>query len=208
MPRKAITRRQRESIYRQLRRHLTTVDDIRVVADYDPDEAGRLGLHYADDFRLFEDVGWDRDNPRDSIRLTMPPTDLRRVLMRLQAEAEGALATTKEEREEKAHAETREEHIAARAKPVATSSTPSTQSSKVGARAPAPETSESQTENSDPLRWHASGPLTTRRQCSSWSVEEAFRAVAPGGRLMVFGVAPSDRTIRLSPYRIYREEIT
>ena len=113
MPRITITRRQREPIYGQLRRHLTTIDDIRVFADDDPDEAGRLALQYADDFRLFEDVGWDCDDPRSSIRLTMPPTDLRRVLMRLQAEAEGALATTaEEEREERA--ETREESIAAR----------------------------------------------------------------------------------------------
>jgi hypothetical protein len=43
------------------------------VASVWPEEAGRLALHYADDFRLFEDVGWDRDDPRDSIRLTMPP---------------------------------------------------------------------------------------------------------------------------------------
>ena len=84
MPRITITRRQREPIYGQLRRHLMTIDDIRVFADEDPEEAGRLALQYADDFRLFEDVGWDRDDPRDSIRLTMPPTDLRRVLMRLQ----------------------------------------------------------------------------------------------------------------------------
>jgi hypothetical protein len=56
-----------------------------------------MALQYADDFRLFEDVGWDCDDPRDSIRLTMPSTDLRRVLMRLQTEAEGALATTAEE---------------------------------------------------------------------------------------------------------------
>lgn len=116
MARITITRRQREPIYAQLRRHLTTIDDVRVFADDDPEEAGRLALNYADDFRLFEDVGWDRDDPRDSIRLTMPPTDLRRVLMRLQGEAEGALATTAaEEREEReAHAETREESIAAR----------------------------------------------------------------------------------------------
>jgi len=105
MPRITITRRQREPIYGQLRRHLTTIDDIRVFADEDPEEAGRLALQYADDFRLFEDVGWDRDDPRDSIRLTMPPSDLRRVLMRLQAEAEGVLATTaEEEREERRHA--------------------------------------------------------------------------------------------------------
>jgi hypothetical protein len=116
MHRITITRRQRAPIYGQLRRHLTTIDDIRVFADDDPEEAGRLALQYADDFRLFEDVGWDSDDPRDSIRLTMPPTDLRRVLMRLQAEAEGVLApTAEEEREEReARAEIRKESVAAR----------------------------------------------------------------------------------------------
>jgi hypothetical protein len=42
-----------------------TIDDIRVFADDDPEEAGRPALQYADDFRLFEDFGWDRDDPRD-----------------------------------------------------------------------------------------------------------------------------------------------
>jgi len=102
MPRPTLDAEQRASIYTLLRRHLTSIDDIRILADDDPDEAGRLALQYADDFRLFEDIGWDRDDPRDSIRLTMPPTDLRRVLMRLQAEAEGALITSAgEEREDK-----------------------------------------------------------------------------------------------------------
>jgi hypothetical protein len=114
MPRITITPRQRAPIYGQLRRHLTIIDDVRVFADDDPEEAGRLALQYADDFRLFEDVGWDREDPRDSIRLTMPTADLRRVLMRLQAEAEGALKGTAKEREEAERAEMREESIAAR----------------------------------------------------------------------------------------------
>lgn len=48
-PRITLTRRQREPIYGQLRRHLTTIDDIRVFAEDDPEEAGRLALQYADD---------------------------------------------------------------------------------------------------------------------------------------------------------------
>lgn len=65
MPRITITRMQREPIYGQLRQHLTTIDDLRVFADDDPEEAGRLALQYADDFRLFEDVGWDRDDRQE-----------------------------------------------------------------------------------------------------------------------------------------------
>ncbi len=75
----------RSTIYEQLRRHIASIDDVRVFADADPEEAGRLAFQCSDDFRLLEDLGWDRDDPRDSIRLTMPPIDLRRVLMRLQA---------------------------------------------------------------------------------------------------------------------------
>lgn len=116
MPRFTITARQREPIYNQLRHHLTAIDDIRILAEGDPQEAARLALQYADDFRLLEDLGWDREDPRDSIRLTMAPVDLRRALMRLQAEAEGKLAsTTEEEREEREErAQIREESVAAR----------------------------------------------------------------------------------------------
>ncbi len=39
-------------------------------------------------------------------------------------------------------------------------------------------------------------------------VEAAFDAVAPGGKLLVFGVSPAAATVRLPPYRIYRDEIT
>lgn len=88
MPRITITNRQRAPIYEQLRRHIASIDDVRAFADADPEEAGRLALQYTDDFRLLEDLGWDREDPRDSIRLTMPPIDLCQALMRVQAEAE------------------------------------------------------------------------------------------------------------------------
>ena len=40
------------------------------------------------------------------------------------------------------------------------------------------------------------------------AIEEGFAAVTRGGRFMVFGVAPSEATVRLSPFRIYNDEIT
>jgi 2-desacetyl-2-hydroxyethyl bacteriochlorophyllide A dehydrogenase len=40
------------------------------------------------------------------------------------------------------------------------------------------------------------------------AVEGAFTAVAPAGKLLLFGVAPADATVALSPYHIYRDEIT
>lgn len=39
-------------------------------------------------------------------------------------------------------------------------------------------------------------------------IENAFTAVKRGGKLMVFGVAPNDARISLSPFRIYNDEIT
>jgi 2-desacetyl-2-hydroxyethyl bacteriochlorophyllide A dehydrogenase len=39
-------------------------------------------------------------------------------------------------------------------------------------------------------------------------IEQAFMAVKRGGRFMIFGVAPSNASVSLSPFRIYNEEIT
>ena len=40
------------------------------------------------------------------------------------------------------------------------------------------------------------------------AIEGAFRAVKRGGKMLVFGVAPSEARISLSPFRIYNDEIT
>ena len=40
------------------------------------------------------------------------------------------------------------------------------------------------------------------------AIEGAFAAVKRGGKFMIFGVAPSEARISLSPFRIYNEEIT
>jgi threonine dehydrogenase-like Zn-dependent dehydrogenase len=39
-------------------------------------------------------------------------------------------------------------------------------------------------------------------------IERAFLAVKRGGKLMIFGVAPHEARVSLSPFRIYNEEIT
>jgi 2-desacetyl-2-hydroxyethyl bacteriochlorophyllide A dehydrogenase len=39
-------------------------------------------------------------------------------------------------------------------------------------------------------------------------IESAFEYLARGGRLLVFGVAPGTTTVRLSPFRIYNDEVT
>ena len=40
------------------------------------------------------------------------------------------------------------------------------------------------------------------------AIRDAFGAVAAGGTFLLFGVAPADALVELSPYRIYRDEIT
>jgi 2-desacetyl-2-hydroxyethyl bacteriochlorophyllide A dehydrogenase len=40
------------------------------------------------------------------------------------------------------------------------------------------------------------------------AIEAAFDALRRGGRLLVFGVAPADARVALSPFRIYNDEIT
>lgn len=40
------------------------------------------------------------------------------------------------------------------------------------------------------------------------AIEEGFDALRRGGRFLVFGVAPADARIALSPFRIYNDEIT
>ena len=39
-------------------------------------------------------------------------------------------------------------------------------------------------------------------------IERAFMAVKRGGKFMIFGVAPNDARVSLSPFRIYNDEIT
>ncbi|HEX3781256.1 MAG TPA: zinc-dependent alcohol dehydrogenase family protein [Pseudonocardiaceae bacterium] len=40
------------------------------------------------------------------------------------------------------------------------------------------------------------------------AIEAAFAALRRGGRLLVFGVAPGDALLQLSPFRIYNDELT
>jgi threonine dehydrogenase-like Zn-dependent dehydrogenase len=39
-------------------------------------------------------------------------------------------------------------------------------------------------------------------------VQQGLEAVRRGGKLMVFGVAPADARVEISPFRIYNDEIT
>lgn len=85
---------QRAGLYELVRNHLGSVGDLFDALERDKDfvEAERLGIEFAEDFRLLQDLGWGERDTRESVELTMPPHDLMEVLNRLHGEAEVVLA--------------------------------------------------------------------------------------------------------------------
>ena len=88
-----IDRDQREGLYELVRNHLGSVEDFWVALERTRDfaKAERLGLEFAEDFLLLQDMGWDERDGRDGFDLTMPPHDLMELLQRLHSEAVRAL---------------------------------------------------------------------------------------------------------------------
>ena len=88
-----IDRDQREGLYELVRNHLGSVEDFWVALERSRDfaKAERLGLEFAEDFLLLQDIGWDEGDGRDAFELTMPPHDLMELLQRLHSEAVRAL---------------------------------------------------------------------------------------------------------------------
>jgi hypothetical protein len=80
---------QREGLYELIRNHLGSIEDFWVAMERTEDFAAaeRLGREFAQDFRLLEDIGWERDERREAFALTMPQGDLTRLLQRLHGEA-------------------------------------------------------------------------------------------------------------------------
>jgi hypothetical protein len=91
VPEKTITidRDQRKGLYELARNHLGSIEDFFVALERTKDfaKAERLGLEFAEDFRLLRDIGWGEDEDREAFELTMPPQDLMNVLKRLRGEA-------------------------------------------------------------------------------------------------------------------------
>jgi hypothetical protein len=89
-----VTSDQREGLYELVRNHIGSVGDLFDALERDKDfvEAERLGIEFAEDFRLLQDLGWGERDTRESVELTMPPHDLMEVLNRLHGEAEVVLA--------------------------------------------------------------------------------------------------------------------
>jgi hypothetical protein len=91
MPETTITidRDQRAGLYELVRNHLGSIEDFWLAMERTKDFAAseRLGLEFAEDIRLLQDIGWSEYDVRESYLLTMPPHDLMELLKRLHDEA-------------------------------------------------------------------------------------------------------------------------
>ncbi len=104
MPRETIriTKDQRDALYEQVRNHLAAVGDLWLALETNKDyaTAERLAIEFSEDFRLMADLGWDPEDQRERVALTMPPHDLMEVVRRLRDEAQGGLADVEQQRSE------------------------------------------------------------------------------------------------------------
>jgi hypothetical protein len=85
-----ISREQRDALYQLVRDHLSGLNDVWIAIEESKDfvTARRLGLEFGSDFRLLEDLGWEEEDDRERVELTIPAAELTRVLNRLHDEAE------------------------------------------------------------------------------------------------------------------------
>jgi hypothetical protein len=95
-----ISKNQRDGLYALVRNHLGGLGDVFVEMEQrkDFDAAERLGREFAEDFRLLDDIGWQPNDGREAVALTMPLRELSKLLQRLQDEAERLLAESPAER--------------------------------------------------------------------------------------------------------------
>jgi len=96
-----IAAHQRDALYELLRDRISAVGDIWTALDRNEDyaTAGRLATRFGEDFRLMRDLGWDPNDDRETVELTMPPLDLMRIAKRLRDDARGGIAGLEEERD-------------------------------------------------------------------------------------------------------------
>lgn len=80
-----IYRGHREGLYELVRNHLASIEDFWVALERTKDfaVAERMGLEFAEDFRLLRDIGWSEHDVRESYVLTMPAPELADLLKRL-----------------------------------------------------------------------------------------------------------------------------
>lgn len=95
-----ISGEQRKALYKQVRNRLAGLGDVFVALECQKDypTAERLAIEFGEDFRLMVDLGWNPEDGRDDVELTMPPHDLMEVAKRLRDEAQGGLVDVEEDR--------------------------------------------------------------------------------------------------------------
>lgn len=96
-----IAAHQRDALYELLRDRISAVGDIWTALDRNEDyaTAERLATRLGEDFRLMRDLGWDPNDDRETVELTVPPLDLMRIAKRLRDDARGGIAGLEEERD-------------------------------------------------------------------------------------------------------------
>lgn len=106
-----IDKDQRDGLYELVRNHLGGIGDIWLALEQDGEYelAERMGIEFGEDFRLLQDIGWQPNDKRTSVELTMEAHDLAELLTRLRGEAIGVLDGTasmhlQREEEERAQA--------------------------------------------------------------------------------------------------------
>jgi hypothetical protein len=95
-----ISKDQRDGLYALVRNHLGGLGDVFVEMEQRKDfnAAEHLGREFAEDFRLLDDIGWQPNDGREAVALTMPLGELLELLQRLQDEAERLLTESPAER--------------------------------------------------------------------------------------------------------------
>ena len=102
MPRSniAIATHQRDALYELVLDRLSGVGDISTELDNkDYAAAERIATRFSEDFRLMRDLGWDPNDDRETVELTLPPLELMRIAKRLRDDARGGIAGLEEERD-------------------------------------------------------------------------------------------------------------
>jgi hypothetical protein len=108
-----ISKDQRDGLYALVRNHLGGLSDVFVEMEQrrDFDAAERLGREFAEDFRLLDDIGWQPNDGREAVALTMPLGELLELLQRLQDEAERLLTESPAERRSREEDEETNRHF-------------------------------------------------------------------------------------------------
>jgi hypothetical protein len=98
-----INKDQRLALYELVRNHLGGLGDVWIAMEAKGDyaTAERLAMEFNEDFRLLADLGWDREDSREVVELTMPREDLTGALKRIRSEAEGGVGGSESDREQR-----------------------------------------------------------------------------------------------------------